>query len=135
MTSNITLASSPIPRGPLQEKLNTKHPHRRSAWLSIIQFHDNLSTFSIFFSNLTQTTQTNNPLQDGSIEFEEFIRALSITSRGNLDEKLNCAFFSKKSLIMETLKRTLMCSCSTVWSAFSVILSRGVLAAMSLHKG
>ena len=40
--------------------------------------------------NMHILRSNHDNFQDGSIEFDEFIRALSITSRGNLDEKLSC---------------------------------------------
>lgn len=55
--------------------------------------------------------------QDGSIEFEEFIRALSITSRGNLDEKLHC----KYNLLFVNKVFLLPC-CEIVMSVLGLLL-------------
>ncbi|CAN7937043.1 unnamed protein product, partial [Ixodes hexagonus] len=46
--------------------------------------------FRVFDENKASHRYFNS--EDGSIEFEEFIRALSVTSRGSLDEKLVWAF-------------------------------------------
>lgn len=93
--------------------MSISYPHARASphvTDSIFQFLSFFFSLCLIYhskSDHSQHATTMNDQQDGSIEFEEFIRALSITSRGNLDEKLNCKlehiFFTDQ--IMKILER------------------------------
>lgn len=108
--------------------MSISYPHARaSAPLSMLCYwlHFPIS-FLLFLrclichsqSDHSQHATTTNDQQDGSIEFEEFIRALSITSRGNLDEKLNCKLeqiFSTDHNNEDTRAQVLVAWCLLSW--------------------
>ncbi len=71
---------------------NTKNCIQMGKWI-IIASRDSFEFHSIYMTLICRyafaTFDTNH---DGSISFEEFLLALSVSSRGNLDDRLAVAF-------------------------------------------